>query len=274
MTRARIGEATTAALLLTAAIATGFAAAGTTGPSDTVRFTASYAGKATVKVTDDVATIAADGRGTATILGASTVSGKGLADASKRPCVPFTGTGAMTAKSGPATLRFTVVPGSTGCGDEEGSVFSITGRAKITGGTGAMATATGSLKLTGVYDRGAGTFSVKFSGLVTRGGTAAASSTTLKITAGPSGRLAFSKKTLTAKAGKIRIVLKNTSRLAHNVALRRGTSAKSKIIAKGKVVRKGGISRVTATLKRGKYRYVCTVRGHEAAGMWGVLRVR
>jgi uncharacterized cupredoxin-like copper-binding protein len=36
---------------------------------------------------------------------------------------------------------------------------------------------------------------------------------------------------------------------------------------------KGGVLRVTFT-KSGRYKYVCTVPGHVAAGMWGVLRVR
>jgi len=274
MTRTRVVAASAAAALV-AAIATGIAIAGAAREADVVQFKASYAGKATVKLTDNVADIVAAGTGTATVIGASKVAGKGKGDASKQPCVPFTGDGAITASSGPTTLRFTVVPGSTGCGDESGQVFSISGRAKITGGTGSMAGASGSLKLTGVYDRGAGTFSIKFTGSVTRGaGASAPAKTTLRISAGPSNRLAFSKRTLSAPAGTITIIMKNTSKLRHNVALRKGTTQKSKIIAKGKVVKRGGISKVTATLTKGKYRYMCTVPGHEAAGMWGVLTVR
>ena len=268
----RVG-AVIAAALLGMVIAVGVALAGGTHAADVVAFKASYAGKANVKVTDNVADIAAEGPGTATVIGASRVSGKGKGDASKQPCVPFTGDGVITASKGPTTLRFSVLPGSSGCGDEAGKLFSISGKAKVTGGTGAMAGASGTLKLTGVYDRGAGTFSVKFSGSVTRGGTTA-TATTLRITAGPSSRLAFSTKRLTARAGKVTIVLKNRSGLPHNVAIRNGTSAKSKIVKKGKVVGKGGTSRVTATLKKGKYRYVCTVPGHERAGMWGILTVK
>jgi len=36
---------------------------------------------------------------------------------------------------------------------------------------------------------------------------------------------------------------------------------------------KGGVLRVSFT-KAGRYKYICTVPGHLAAGMWGVLRVR
>jgi plastocyanin len=97
--------------------------------------------------------------------------------------------------------------------------------------------------------------------------------TTLKISADAKNKLAFNKKKLTAKAGKVTIVMSNPSILPHNIALRRGTSMKSKLIAKGKVVTKGGVSKVTATLKKGKYRYACTVPGHEAGGMWGILTV-
>lgn len=272
MSSTRIGAASAAVAVLTA-IMTGLAVAGTTGSSDVVQFTASYAGKATVKITDQVATISAEGPGTATVIGASTVSGKGLGDATKQPCVPFTGTGAIKATSGPSALSFTVVPGSSGCGDEEGKVFSISGRANITGGTGAMAGATGSLKLTGVYDRGAGTFSIKFNGRVTRGA-AAPTATTLKVAAGPGSKLAFSRKALVARAGTVTIVLKNASAVPHNIAIRKGPTAKSKVIAKGKVVRKGGVSKVNVKLTKGKYRYVCTVPGHEAAGMWGILTVK
>lgn len=57
--------------------------------------------------------------------------------------------------------------------------------------------------------------------------------------------------------------------LPHNIAIKgKGVSVK------GKVVAKGGISRVRALLKRGVYRYYCSVPGHEAGGMWGTLTVR
>ena len=260
-----------AAALAVAALTSGIAVAGTAARADVVPFKATYAGKATVKVTDDVADISADGTGTATILGASKITGKGKGDASKQPCVPFTGTGAITASSG--SLSFTVVPGATGCGDEAGKVFSVVGRAKVTGGTGKLAKATGTLKLTGVYDRGAGTFSIKFTGNLTVGAATPAKTTVLRISASKT-KLAFSKKALVAPAGKIKIVMANPSPLAHNVAIRKGVTAKSKLIAKGKVVKKGGVSTVNVTLTKGKYRFVCTVPGHEAGGMWGILTVK
>jgi hypothetical protein len=130
-----------------------------------VTFKAKYAGTAVVKVTDQVADIAATGPGVGTLIGKSKVTGKGKGDASVQPCVPFTGTGLMSNTSG-TTIKFTVLPGSSGCGDEAGNVFSVSGRAKVTGGTKLYRKATGTLKMTGVYDRGAGTFSITFSGKV------------------------------------------------------------------------------------------------------------
>lgn len=98
--------------------------------------------------------------------------------------------------------------------------------------------------------------------------------TTRTISASPT-KLAYSKKALVAKPGKVTLRMTNPSSiLKHNIALRKGTTAKGKLIVKGKVVGKGGLSKVTATLKAGKYRYLCTVAGHEAGGMWGILTVK
>jgi len=96
-----------------------------------------------------------------------------------------------------------------------------------------------------------------------------AGSTTLKLTADKT-KLSYNKKTLTAKAGKVTIVMTNPSPIfQHNIAIKgKGVSKK------GKVVGKGGMSKVTATLKPGVYTFFCTVPGHEAAGMKGKLIVK
>lgn len=132
-----------------------------------VVFTATYSGTATVTVTDQVANIRAAGTGKGTPIGAGKITGVGTGDASAQPCVPFTGPGTMT---GPrkTKLMFKVIAGSTGCGDEAGQVFSISGKAAIVKGTGVLAKIRGTLKFTGVYDRGAGTFTVKFKGKLTQ----------------------------------------------------------------------------------------------------------
>jgi hypothetical protein len=152
-------------------LATGAAALAVAGvgsavtPKKTVAFSATYAGTATVQVTDQVADISASGKGTGTLIGSSSITGKGTGDASQQPCAPFTGPGTMVGSGG--KLAFTVVSGSQGCGDEQGQVFSISGKANVTSATGKLKKAKGQLKFTGVYDRGQGTFSVKFKGTLT-----------------------------------------------------------------------------------------------------------
>ena len=101
----------------------------------------------------------------------------------------------------------------------------------------------------------------------------ALAATTVTVSADKT-KLAFSKKALTADDGKITLRMSNLAVLPHNVALRNGTSAKGAAIAKGKIVGKGGISTITVKLKAGKYRYFCSVPGHEAGGMWGILTVK
>ncbi|MET0938256.1 MAG: plastocyanin/azurin family copper-binding protein [Gaiellaceae bacterium] len=88
-------------------------------------------------------------------------------------------------------------------------------------------------------------------------------------------KLAYAKKALAATAGSVTIRSKNMSPvLKHNIALRKGTTAKGKLLAKGKIVGKGGVSKITLKVAKGKYRFVCTVLGHEAGGMWGILTVK
>jgi plastocyanin len=64
-------------------------------------------------------------------------------------------------------------------------------------------------------------------------------------------------------------VLNNRSVIKHNVAIKGNGLAPRK----GKVVGRNGVSSVTVAVKPGKYRYYCSVPGHEAAGMKGTLTV-
>jgi plastocyanin len=88
---------------------------------------------------------------------------------------------------------------------------------------------------------------------------------TLSISADKSGKLKFNKSSLKTSHGRITIKMSNPSSIRHSVAIK-GKGA-------GKVVGKGGTSTVTATLKKGKYTFYCTVPGHAAAGMKGTLTV-
>jgi azurin len=99
-------------------------------------------------------------------------------------------------------------------------------------------------------------------------GVAAHAATTLTLSANRTA-LKYNKKLLVARAGRVTIVMSNPSFLRHDVAIKLGR----RVIVKGRVVGRGGISRASAVLKRGTYRFFCSVPGHEAGGMWGTLRV-
>lgn len=100
--------------------------------------------------------------------------------------------------------------------------------------------------------------------------TAAKQTATTKRTVSAKGTtLAFNKKTLSAPRGTVQLVLNNAAPIQHNISIR-GNGLRAKL---GKVVGKGGVSKVTATVKPGTYTYFCSVDGHEQAGMKGTLRV-
>ena len=95
--------------------------------------------------------------------------------------------------------------------------------------------------------------------------------TSLKLSADKT-KLAYSTKVMRAKHGKVTITMTNMSAIfQHNIAVK-GKGIKTK---KGKVVGKGGTSKVTfRNLKPGTYTFYCSVPGHEAAGMKGKLIVK
>jgi hypothetical protein len=162
----RIGLAALVAVAATALVGSAWATSASP-QKRVIPFVATFKGMATVKVTDNVADIAATGAGKATLMKATKITGKGKGDASVTPCVPFTGPGSMSNASG-TKINFVVTPGSTGCGDQDESVpVSLSGHAKIVSGTKAYKKAKGTLKFTGVYDRQGGAFTIKFTGKVT-----------------------------------------------------------------------------------------------------------
>jgi plastocyanin len=91
---------------------------------------------------------------------------------------------------------------------------------------------------------------------------------TLRLSADTS-KLAFDKTSLSAKAGKVTLVMSNPSGIPHAVAVEGKGVDKD-----GKTVQKGGTSKVSATLKPGTYEFYCPVDGHKAAGMKGTLVVK
>jgi plastocyanin len=91
----------------------------------------------------------------------------------------------------------------------------------------------------------------------------------LELSADPGGALKFDKSSLTAKAGKVTIVMDNPSSLPHAVEIE-GNGVE----VEGETVEKGGVSKVSADLEPGQYEYYCPVGGHEAGGMKGTLSVQ
>lgn len=93
--------------------------------------------------------------------------------------------------------------------------------------------------------------------------------TSLSLSADPTGALRFNKKTLSAKAGGVRVTLSNPSPLMHNISL-----SGPGVNLHGATVPHGATSTVAANLKPGTYTFYCSVPGHEQAGMKGTLTVR
>lgn len=92
---------------------------------------------------------------------------------------------------------------------------------------------------------------------------------TLKLSADAGGALKFDKSSLSAKAGKVTIVLDNPSSLPHAVEIEgNGIEEESDTIGEGET------TEVSATVKPGEYEYYCPVDGHKAGGMTGTLTVQ
>jgi uncharacterized cupredoxin-like copper-binding protein len=93
----------------------------------------------------------------------------------------------------------------------------------------------------------------------------------LKISADPSGQLRFNTSKLTAKPGKVTIVMDNpmSAGMDHGVSIEgNGVHQDGPIVGVGKT------STVSATLKKGSYTFYCPVPGHKQAGMEGTLTVQ
>jgi plastocyanin len=81
-------------------------------------------------------------------------------------------------------------------------------------------------------------------------------------------QLAFDKKTLEAKAGKVTIDFSNPSQIPHNVQVAQG----SKEFGGTKTI-SGTDQSFDVDLKPGEYSYFCSVPGHREGGMEGTLTV-
>jgi uncharacterized cupredoxin-like copper-binding protein len=90
----------------------------------------------------------------------------------------------------------------------------------------------------------------------------------VEIPADPSGQLKFEYSSASAKAGNVTLVSKNESPVPHDISVKDG------VTKEGPQVSNGGTSKVSVTLKPGKYTFYCSVPGHEQGGMKGTLTVK
>ncbi len=135
-----------------------------TAVGSSVNFSASYKGKVTEKVVGSAVTATPNGKGKATLIGKGTMTGKVAGNTTNPPCSPLSGPGTLKGSKG--TLKLKLMTGSRGCaaGQDDQNNISFSGKAKVTGGTGALKKASGTLSFLGHYDRGTGAFNVKLVG--------------------------------------------------------------------------------------------------------------
>ncbi|HEY6396476.1 MAG TPA: plastocyanin/azurin family copper-binding protein [Solirubrobacteraceae bacterium] len=82
--------------------------------------------------------------------------------------------------------------------------------------------------------------------------------------------MAYSTTSLAANAGKVTIDFSNDSPLPHNLTI---ASTSGKVLGATPTFH-GGLRAVTLDLGPGTYAFYCSVPGHRAAGMQGVLVVK
>lgn len=153
--------------LLIAAFALAAVVAGTALAAHSVVLKASYAGKVTERVDGQTVTAVASGVGSGTLIGKGKISGTVVGTTANPPCSPINGPGFLTGPAG--KLKLMVVTGSRGCAasETEQDSISVSGTAKVNGGTLKFKRARGTLHFSGHYDRKSGAFNVKLTGTVT-----------------------------------------------------------------------------------------------------------
>jgi uncharacterized cupredoxin-like copper-binding protein len=97
--------------------------------------------------------------------------------------------------------------------------------------------------------------------VVAYGGGSTATATTVKVTAKDTLRFTLSRKS--APHGKVIFKVTNKGRIKHDFKI---AGKKTKLLKHNQTVS------LTVRLKKGKYKYVCTVDAHAAAGMKGTFR--
>jgi hypothetical protein len=116
-----------------------------------ISFAGSYSGTASLLFSGSkIKIVSVSGKGTSSVIGASTVSATGSGTEGSSECVPFKGTGSIKGKKGTLALS-TSLSMSKGCANAESGpvTVTITGKATVTKGTGGLKGAKGTLKISG-----------------------------------------------------------------------------------------------------------------------------
>ncbi len=92
-----------------------------------------------------------------------------------------------------------------------------------------------------------------------------------RVTVSVANRMAFEPSTIAVRAGQpVELTLRNGGLIPHDFSISEGVSQPVKIEAGG-----GSSASATFTIDRpGTYTFICSVSGHEAAGMKGTITAR
>jgi cytochrome c6 len=104
--------------------------------------------------------------------------------------------------------------------------------------------------------------------------TARAAVSTVTVIAGKPSELAFKLSTKQVTVGKVTFKVTNQGRLPHTFEVCSSPKGGAKNTCKGKVTKSlahGQSATLVVTLVKGQFEYLCTIPGHAAAGMKGVL---
>lgn len=154
MRKFKLGATVATAAIAAAAVVPAYA------PAKSSSFKGSYSGVAKVVVKQPSVTISSvSGKGSGS-LGLSSLSGSKGSGHTSGSCAFFSGPATLSGSGG--SIKLTVKSSSTGCGT--GDNITVKGTASVSGGSGKLSKAKGTLSFSGKYNKGNGAFTVTISG--------------------------------------------------------------------------------------------------------------
>jgi hypothetical protein len=121
----------------------------------------------TEKVEGSNVTALANGTGAGNVIGKGTLTGIVAATTANPPCSPLSGPGSLSGPKGKLKLVLTSTARGCAASEDDQNNISVSGAAKVTGGTLQFRKAKGTINFSGHYDRASGAFDVKFTGRLT-----------------------------------------------------------------------------------------------------------